>query len=213
MLKNHKFLLAGQRFHRLTVIEDSGKRTKTHERLWRCVCDCGNEVLLRTSTLKIGNTKSCGCARKDAARKNGIASGKHLSSNSRLYHIWRGMRVRCQDDEHVHYDRYGARGITVCEEWNRDFSIFQKWALSSGYRDGLFLDRINNDDGYYPANCRWASITEQQRNRSSNVLIRGKTIVEWSEEAVVPYATLWARLRRGWPLERALKTPSLQRKK
>lgn len=208
------FSLVGQKFHRLTVLENTGTKTKSHQRLWRCVCDCGNEVRQTTRALRYGAVKSCGCAKKEAARRNGIASGKHLSSGSRLYHIWRGMKIRCKNEKHTHYDRYGGRGITICEEWELDFSAFQNWALSSGYREGLFLDRKNNDDGYSPENCRWATNTEQQRNRSSNILIEGKTIADWAEDAVVPYATFHARLfRYKWPLEKALKTPSLGSKK
>lgn len=134
---------------------------------------------------------------------NGLA-GKYR----RLYKIWWGMLERCRPDGRKHY---GFKGIRVCDEW-LDFSRFVAWALENGYDECLSIDRIDNDMGYEPSNCRWASKKQQARNRSTNVLFehRGekKTLAEWAEEHSMKYLTLVTRVvRKGWSLQQALNTP------
>ena len=89
---------------------------------------------------------------------------------TKLYNVWKEMRQRCNNPKHNHYKRYGGRGITVCKEWD-DPEAFYNWAVNNGYKEGLTLDRINNDKGYSPDNCRWVTVKEQCKNRSSNHLI------------------------------------------
>lgn len=130
---------------------------------------------------------------------------------TKLYNVWKEMRQRCNNPKHKHYKRYGDRGIKVCKEWD-DPEAFYNWAVNNGYKEGLTLDRINNDKGYSPDNCRWATIKEQCKNRSSNHLIScmGKTLtmIEWSELLKIPYDTLRARLNDyHWSIEKALTTP------
>ena len=106
---------------------------------------------------------------------------------------------------------YAAKNITVCAEWENDFNTFYKWAISHGYRDDLTIDRIDNSKGYCPENCRWATETEQNRNKQNNINItyHGKTqcLAAWCEELKLNYFTVHTRLGRGWDIERAFTTP------
>lgn len=130
----------------------------------------------------------------------------------RLYKIWTSMRERCNNPNHKQYGAYGGRGITVCEEWG-DYCSFKKWALDNGYTDSLTIDRKNNDLGYSPNNCRWATKKEQANNRRSNHLLTfdGEThnIELWAEITGLPRTAIDKRLRRGWSDQRILTTPLL----
>ncbi len=158
--------IAGQKFGRLTAIRRVGHRDG-YGYLWLCRCDCGNETTVPVKMLRSGNTKSCGCLRKD---KISSVSKKHGESHkSRLYHVWVGMRQRCNDKNHKSYCNYGGRGITVCKEWDQ-FSSFMQWALKNGYREDAeygdcTIDRINVNGNYEPSNCRWVNAAVQSLNK------------------------------------------------
>lgn len=139
---------------------------------------------------------------------------KETDSRSRLYHIWRAIKSRCSCKAHEAYPRYGGRGIAVCVAWQQ-YETFRQWALSSGYRVDLEIDRENNDGNYEPGNCRWVTKAEQQRNRRNNLapitaFDTQKTPIEWSEDprCVVSYGLLWKRLLRGEKPEQAMIRPS-----
>ena len=128
---------------------------------------------------------------------------KHGCFGTRLYQIWASMKNRCQSKKSVGYPSYGGRGITVCEEW-QNFENFQKWAHLSGYNESLTIDRIDNNKGYSPANCRWATYKEQARNRRNSHVVNGKCISQWAEDLGIHEDTIRWRLKNNWPIEKAL---------
>lgn len=202
-----KFLdLTGMKFGRLKVIKlskevKSGKRFRKY---WWCLCDCGNSHEVRTDGLTSGNVKSCGCMKKEQDKYNLTDKyqfkPKYEVQNRRLYQVWRGMNARCYNINDNRYDRYGKRGIIVCEEW-KDFDTFAKWALKNNYSDNLTLDRIDNNGNYEPSNCKWSTVKEQCRNRSTNILVEYNdkliTLKELSEIIGISYSCINARYKRG----------------
>jgi hypothetical protein len=189
--------LLNHRFERLVVLSihkasDVGKNRKDY--FAKCKCDCGSERYVRIYSLKTGETKSCGCLQRDTTR---VTFQKHGDCKSRLYKLWHGMLTRCRDMTGQYYQRYGGRGISFCAEWG-EYATFKKWALSNGYSDGLSLDRIDNNGGYYPENCRWVTMLEQARNTSKTIKIEingeTKCLAEWSRFTGIPRNTLHHRI-------------------
>lgn len=134
----------------------------------------------------------------------------HCMKGTKLYNTWRGMRDRTRRKSHPQYKNYGGRGIKVCEEWN-DFNTFYKWAVKSGYKEGLTIDRIDNDDGYNPKNCRWATRKEQANNKRNNHILtyngESHNIEEWAKILGVTRGMLVNRVRSGWSIEEIFNTP------
>lgn len=197
-MRNVKKDLTGQRFGRLVVIgvDDRGTR-KTY---LYCQCDCGTVKSIRSDGLLSGAVKSCGCLKREQDKTNLTANHKHKMSHTRPYVIWQGMKSRCYNHNDSRYDRYGGRGVTVCDEWRDDFTAFYEWALKNGYEDNLTIDRIDNDKGYSPDNCRWADTETQCRNRSTNINITignsTRTLTEWCEIFELDFKTVDARYQR-----------------
>jgi hypothetical protein len=151
--------LTGRKFGYLTVIK---LNVVNHRGMtWFCQCECGNTVILATYQLVGSKTrrpeKSCGCKQ--------YAHNKIANQHPRIYSIWRQMINRCYRVESENYDRYGAKGIKVCEEWLNSFDTFLEWALESGYKEELNINRIDPKKDYEPSNCRWANIFVQMQNR------------------------------------------------
>ena len=138
--------LTGMRFGRLTVV--SKTRSEGGRVAWVCKCDCGNETTPLTNCLLKGRSKSCGCLNHE---KFGDRVRKHGQYGTRLYKIWANMIQRCCNPKHGYYHLYGAKGVTVCEEWMH-FEAFCNWAMANGYADKLSIDRKDNNEGYYPDN-------------------------------------------------------------
>lgn len=197
MSKSFKVDLTGQRFGRLTVLEFVPVPC-TKRSYWKCRCDCGNEKTVETQKLLLFSTKSCGCLKIERIIKQ---STKHGGKSTRLYEIYKSMRQRCLNSNNPHYCDYGGRGITICKEWENDFTAFRDWALSNGYADNLSIDRIDNDKGYFPENCRWVDRKTQCNNRRSNIIVvfnnKQFTISEASELSGIKYNTLRDRYLRG----------------
>lgn len=191
--------LAGQRFGRLLAIKRS-HQDKFGAWLWLCICACGKRVLVRGSTLNAGRTSAC------ASCATSAASTTHGATGTPLYQRWRAMLDRCENPCHRGWRDYGGRGIKVCNEWHQ----FEAFARDMGptFEVGLELDRIDVDGHYEVSNCRWVTHAEQQRNKRSNHLITwsGRTMVvtDWAVALGIKPNTLVYRLRRGWPLDRAM---------
>lgn len=200
--------LTGLKFGMLTVIKEYDQRIQ-RKRAWICKCDCGNTYIAIGTRLTHGNVHSCGCLRYKKAAKSLTTHGK---SHTRLYRIWTNMRNRCNLPTSTEYKRYGARGITVCDEWSDSFQTFYDWAMANGYRDDLTIDRIDVNGPYSPKNCRWATAHEQGRNTRRNRLLsfNGEThcITDWANITGIATALIGQRIDRlGWSVERALTEP------
>lgn len=191
--------LTGKKFGKLEVIgvHDTGSR-KTY---YVCQCDCGNIKVVRADALISGATKSCGCIKKEQDKTNLTANHSHKMSGTRIYETWQDMKRRCYNKQNARYDRYGGRGITVCDEWLNNFQSFYDWAISNGYSDDLTIDRIDNDGNYEPSNCRWSTAKEQCNNRGSNINITignaTKSLMRWCEIFNVDYKKVYARYKRN----------------
>lgn len=204
--------LTGIRFVKLTVLEPAESRRKKNgkpRRYWKCMCDCGRLVEVEGYSLTSGHTQSCGCLVIEKASATGRTHGK---TNTRLYNVWCGIKERCNCETHPTYKLYGGRGIKMCDEWN-DFSAFELWALKNGYdenarRGECTIDRIDNDKGYSPDNCRWVNQKAQMSNVSYNHIVdyNGKTytVAQLAREIDMDYLKLLGRLNRGVPVERAV---------
>lgn len=200
--------LTGQRFGRLVVLKRV-ENTKKGSSRWLCRCDCGETKIHTAGILNSGDVKSCGCYGKEVRKEKHT---KHNKSNTKLYRVWASMRERCSSTSCKGFVYYGARGVTVCDDWNNSFQAFYDWATSSGYAEGMSIDRIDVDGNYEPSNCRWVSTNIQANNKKNNVRVEyngeSRTVSEWASILGIEYRTLWMRLRRGWSVEKAFQTPT-----
>lgn len=158
----YKTDLTGMRFERLLVV------ARAPDRVWPsgqtqtqyfCKCDCGNEKIVLGNSLSRGVTRSCGCLHKEGTHFT------HRKSHHRIYRIYNAMKNRCYNPNTPRYSDYGGRSITICDEWLDSFMSFYNWAINNGYDEKLSIDRINNNEGYSPSNCKWATAKEQNNNQ------------------------------------------------
>lgn len=195
----------------LVAIRDVG--TRGHRRVWLYKCDCGKQVIRdRASTAHTAKkgVPNCGCALSSIRAKNGRSTKTHGFSQHCLYDVWRQMWQRCTNPQCKDFPLYGARGISVCDEW-RDVGDFIAWAEGSGYERGLTIERVDNNSGYRPDNCRWIPNEKQAWNTRRLILLTcdGRTThaSEWARLTGLSVRTIISRKRYGWTDEQAIKTP------
>lgn len=197
--------LSGQKFGRLTAIKFVDVNHKNRKAMWICKCDCGNTLLVESSQLTSGNTKSCGCIKKDLNKTRAV---KHGYYNSRLYKIWYDMKRRCYDKRRTEYKYYGGSGIQVCDNWLDNYINFYNWAKNNGYADNLTIERIDYSKNYCPENCKWIPQKDQTQNSRHNHFItfnnKTMTITQWSRELGINRKTIRERLNKGWKIENVL---------
>lgn len=205
---NRKFIdISGKTFNDLTVLEPAGQDKQGYF-IFKCECVCGKICEVRGNGIKSGHNKSCGC-------RNARSSYKHGMTKTKFYNCWRGILKRSTLKSRKDYNRYGGRGIKICNEW-KDFEVF-KGDMHESFKEHVktngekftSLDRIDNNKGYYKSNCRWATPKQQANNRSNNLIVEfngeNKTIAEWANEYGLNYQTLRDRIyKSGWDIKTAL---------
>lgn len=208
-LQTERENLIGQKFGRLTVIsraEDIINKSGKHIYMWNCICECGKNTVVNSSSLKRGHTKSCGCLCGEHHDDSSHKKGK-----IRLYRIWQDMKQRCTNQNNKNYKNYGARGISVCDEWKNSYTSFKEWAMNNGYAENLSIDRIDVNGNYEPSNCKWSTQEDQANNMRTNRLIsfNGETLTlsQWRKRLGFKRGVLEYRLKHGWDLEDAFYTP------
>ena len=215
--------LTGKQFHRLVVIRrgpDKRFRGTSRPRVqWECRCSCGSTILVPTWHLNNNHTKSCGCYKAEVVSvAAAVANTTHGESHDHItpeYRSWQAMLLRCNNPASKDFHRYGAIGVSVCQRWQNSYEAFLQ---DMGRRPSLrySIDRFPNNNGNYePGNCRWADSIQQSRNRRNTIILTldgvAKTIPEWAEDLGISYEIIIGRIRRGWTVEEALRTPHKQR--
>ncbi len=161
----------GERYGYLTVVDSLRTQSGVRKRgYFKVRCDCGSEKTILAHNLLQGRTKSCGCKTSELKGWN----VRHGMCYTRIYKIYVDMRQRCLNPSNRRFYRYGGRGIKICDEWIEDFMAFYQWAISNGYRDDLSIERVNNNGNYEPANCTWATMEEQLKNRDFSQVGRNR---------------------------------------
>lgn len=188
--------------NRLTFIRETN-RNKFNQPCGIYQCSCGNITKpIAIRHVNMNKTRSCGCLRKELMSKR---TKRHGKFGSRVYNTWCGMIQRCLNPNHTMFKRYGGRGIKICELWY-DFNNFYK---DMGERpDKHSLDRINNNGDYFKENCRWATQKQQSQNKNFKTITHNNqtlTTKQWAEKIGITHECLITRLKRKWPIEKALK--------
>lgn len=187
----------GNVYGRLTVLEETDIR-EDGKVVWLCVCLCGQICTVSGRKLRRGSVTSCGCS----SRMHGLSSHP-------IHTNWRGMMERCYNPKHSMYKNYGGRGIKVCKRWHK-FKNFYNDMIGS-WKNGLTINRIDNDGEYCPENCNWATFKEQANNRrprKGGLMYKGRSVRAWCLEKGLRYDTVWRRIKdSNWSIDKALSTP------
>lgn len=198
--------MEGKRFGRLVGLSRAGSNHRGAA-AWLFRCDCGKTKVIAGKDVRSGGTVSCGCYRDE---NSGYCNAKYDEKTKALVRVWSGMKRRCLNKNSTAWERYGGRGIKICERW---INSLENFAKDMGPRPpGTSLDRINNDGDYCKENCRWATFLQQNNNRQSsrfiNFLGKTKTISEWERETGVRAQRITKRLALGWDESRAISQPA-----
>lgn len=207
--------LKGKKFTRLTVIERAKDYIQPNGKkvvMWECVCDCPKKTVrvVAGTHLRSGHTVSCGCIGKERRTESNTIHGK---SKTWIYRAWRHIKDRCYNPKNKKYHIYGGAGKGMCERWLNDFQAFYDDVSKLPHfgEKGYSIDRIDGSRGYSLDNVRWADDVTQNNNIRKNhrITYNGQTLTisQWAKKLGIKRGTLDARLRRGWPIEKALKTP------
>lgn len=192
---SRKLELSNRKYGKLIVIKRSKKRP-TH---WVCLCDCGNSTEVHGGHLRHGHTTSCGCYKREVGRTHGM-------SGTPEYITWENIVQRTTNPNHPQFKYWGGRGITMCDRWLNSFENF--YDDMGDKPNNLTIDRIDNNKGYYPENCRWATMKEQNLNTRRTTKITYNNITmsksEWANYLGIKYITVCSRFSRGWSIEKAL---------
>lgn len=197
--------ISGKTFTKLTVLHATDER-RNGSVMWKCRCDCGNEVLVRSTALTIGKTKSCGCSKIERVVKRNISTASHNMRRTPIYECWQSMKQRCLNPASPDYKNYGGRGIRICDEWKDSFKTF---LFDMGVRpEGTSIDRIDVNGHYCKENCKWSTNKEQANNKRCSRFFtyknETKTISEWADAYGIHRPTLFARVNNGWSIHDAL---------
>jgi len=214
MVRNKTFKASdyiGQKFGQLTVLGSSepvGRNTGVLVK-----CDCGIEKAYPLSSVIKGKTVSCGCGRIERGR---TMNYKHGQSEHPIFKLWLGITRRCYDSAHSSYENYGAKGVTICDEWKNDFTVFMKWALENGWKEGLHLDKDKLAPGkkgmiYCPEYCSFMTNHENSFHKTNSKIVEykgeKKSLAEWCFILKLKYKSILLRISRGWEIQRAFETP------
>lgn len=193
-----------QQFGRLTAVRPSGKCKQGV--VWFCLCECGKTIEVVGAQLNRGRTRSCGCLRSDTVRAK---NRSHGMSRSKAYDAWIKLRGRCLNPKNAAYDRYGGRGITVCDRWESFDAFYEDMGEPPSRLHSV--DRIDNELGYSPGNCRWATDEQQANNTRRNLYLTRDgvtmTLSQWCRALGVSYGAVRQRMHRGMSQEDALTSP------
>lgn len=204
--------LSGRTFSRWFVVHRTGNRRGSV--VWLCRCMCGTEKEVPSRALMSGESTSCGCFQRDSAALKCKARATHGMSNAREYAIWSGILSRCRNPNSKDFQNYGGRGIYVSERWLVFENFFHDMGPSAA---GMSIERLDNDGPYCKENCKWATRQEQNRNsrHNRNLVCDGesKPLGVWAELMGISRSCLDARLKSGWSVEKAIRTPTRPHKK
>ena len=173
-------------------------------------CECGQRLVMKIGNVKSNGSQSCGCLHREISRQlltGNTNTRTHNLKKTGTYNSWQSMKSRCSNEKQASFPQYGGRGLVVCDRWRNSFENFLE---DMGVRpEGCSIDRIDNEKGYSPDNCRWSSSKQQNRNRRNNVMLtidgESKTVAEWCENpSAASDGNIYYRIERGWSAKEAV---------